>query len=85
VQQLAAQLYHRFVENIKKRIRTAQIKVALAANAELVLNYCEIGRDILAIQKQEGWGAKVSGGDSRIEGNRARNNLAQAFLRAPAT
>ena len=59
VQQPAAQLYSRFIEGIRKRIRTAQIKAALAANAELVLHYWELGRDILAAQKQEGWGAKV--------------------------
>jgi hypothetical protein len=56
VQQPAAQLYRRFVEGIKERIRTAQLKAALAANAELVLHYWEIGREILASQKQKGWG-----------------------------
>jgi predicted nuclease of restriction endonuclease-like (RecB) superfamily len=59
VQQPGAPLYDRFVANIKLRIRTAQIKAVLAANAELVLHYWEIGRDILASQKQEGWGTKV--------------------------
>jgi predicted nuclease of restriction endonuclease-like (RecB) superfamily len=59
VHQPAAQLYDRFVAGIKQRIRTAQIKAALAANAELVLHYWEIGGDILASQKREGWGAKV--------------------------
>ncbi len=57
--QPAAQFYDRFVESIKKHIRTAQIKAALAANAQLVLHYWEIGCDILASQKREGWGAKV--------------------------
>jgi predicted nuclease of restriction endonuclease-like (RecB) superfamily len=59
VHQPAAQFYESFVEAIKNRIRTAQIKAALAANAQLVLHYWEIGRDILASQKREGWGAKV--------------------------
>ena len=59
VHQPDAQLYDRFVADIKQRIRTAQIKAVLAANAELVLHYWEIGRDILASQKQEGWGTKV--------------------------
>ncbi len=59
VHQPVAQLYERFVADIKQRIRTAQIKAVLAANAELVLHYWDIGRDILAAQKQEGWGAKV--------------------------
>jgi hypothetical protein len=34
-------LYRRFVEGIKERIRTAQLKAALAANAELVSHYWE--------------------------------------------
>jgi predicted nuclease of restriction endonuclease-like (RecB) superfamily len=59
VQQAGAQLYSRFVENIKERIRTAQIKAALAANAELVLHYWDIGNDIIASQKLQGWGARV--------------------------
>ena len=59
VQQPAAQLYDRFIAGIKERIRTVQIRAALAANAELVLHYWEIGCDILASQKRKGWGAKV--------------------------
>src|SRR5262245_20850370 len=59
VHQDVAQFYDRFVDGIKERIRTAQVKAALAANAQLVLHYWEIGRDILASQKREGWGAKV--------------------------
>jgi len=48
VQQPVAQSYARFLAGIKERIRTAQIKSALAANGELVLHYWEIGRDIIA-------------------------------------
>src|SRR5262245_2647171 len=59
VHQDVAQFYDRFVDGIKERIRTAQVKAALAANAQLVLHYWEIGRDILASQKREGCGAKV--------------------------
>jgi len=59
VQQPVAQTYARFLASIKARIRTAQVKAALAANAELVLHYWEIGRDILANQVRQGWGAKV--------------------------
>jgi predicted nuclease of restriction endonuclease-like (RecB) superfamily len=59
VHQPGAQLYDRFVAGIKQRIRSAQIKAVLAANAELVLHYWDIGRDILASQKREGWGAKI--------------------------
>ena len=59
VQQPAAQLYECLVEGIRQRIQTAQIKTALAAKAELVLHYWDIGSDILASQKREGWDAKV--------------------------
>jgi hypothetical protein len=38
VHQVAAQFYDRFVEGIKKRVRTAQVKVALAANVDRLAN-----------------------------------------------
>ncbi len=44
---------------MKARIRTAQVKAALAVNAELVLLYWSVGRDILSRQKNAGWGAQV--------------------------
>ncbi len=59
VQQAGAQTYDHFVSAIKERIRTAQVKAALAANAELVLLYWDIGQAILGGQKREGWGTKV--------------------------
>src|SRR5256885_9437586 len=58
-QQAGAQSYVHFLAGIKERIRTAQVKAALAANAELVRHYWEIGREILANQKRQGWGAKI--------------------------
>jgi hypothetical protein len=64
VHQPAAQFYEGFVEAIKERIRTAQIKAALAANAQLVLHYWEIGRDILVSQKREGTGQPKRWGTS---------------------
>lgn len=62
MQQPVAQLtldYPRLLEDLKARIRTAQLKAALAVNRELVLLYWEVGRSILESQKREGWGAKV--------------------------
>jgi predicted nuclease of restriction endonuclease-like (RecB) superfamily len=59
VHQPGAQSYDRFLSGIKERIRTAQVKAVLAANAELILHYWEIGRDILANQDRQGWGSKV--------------------------
>ena len=51
--------YEGFLKDLKERIRTAQVRVALAVNSELVLLYWGIGRDILVRQKQHGWGAKI--------------------------
>jgi predicted nuclease of restriction endonuclease-like (RecB) superfamily len=51
--------YNAFLKSLKERIRVAQLSASLAVNRELVLLYWGIGRDILARQKERGWGAKV--------------------------
>ena len=51
--------YDAFLAGLKDRVRTAQVRAALAVNRELVLLYWQIGRDILARQHESGWGAKV--------------------------
>jgi predicted nuclease of restriction endonuclease-like (RecB) superfamily len=74
VQEPLAQLtlgYLALLEDLKKRIRTAQVKAALSVNRELVLLYWEIGRQILESQRREGWGAKVI--------DRLSQDLRQAF------
>ena len=51
--------YDAFLTNIKQRIRTAQVKAALAVNHELVMLYWHIGQEILHRQAEQGWGSKV--------------------------
>jgi predicted nuclease of restriction endonuclease-like (RecB) superfamily len=51
--------YGPLLEDLKARIRLAQIRAALSVNRELVLLYWSIGQRILEAQKAEGWGAKV--------------------------
>lgn len=51
--------YAPLLAEIKARIRTAQVKAALAANAELVLLYWQMGQRIAEMQTKEGWGAGV--------------------------
>lgn len=51
--------YDVFLSDLKERIRTAQVKAALAVNRELVLLYWQIGREILQRQEAEGWGSKI--------------------------
>lgn len=49
--EVSAEDYRKFVASLKSRIRSAQIKGAIAVNRELVRLYWEIGRDIA--EKQE--------------------------------
>ena len=51
--------YADWLADLKGRIHTAQQRATLAVNRELVLLYWQIGRDILARQAEQGWGAKV--------------------------
>lgn len=51
--------YTDWLSDLKSRIQTARMRTALAVNTELVCLYWDIGRDILARQQQQGWGAKV--------------------------
>ena len=51
--------YDSFLKNLKERVLAVQLRAALSVNRELILLYWSIGRDILARQKEQGWGAKV--------------------------
>src|ERR1700737_4953592 len=64
-------MYDSFLEALKDRIRSAQVRAALSVNRELVVLYWSIGRDILTRQKNEGWGAKII--------DRLSEDLAKAF------
>ncbi|MCC6539788.1 MAG: DUF1016 family protein [Bryobacterales bacterium] len=55
----APQSYAVLLASIKERIKTAQVRAALAVNQELVLLYWNIGREILARQDEEGWGRGI--------------------------
>jgi integrase len=51
--------YSELLQDLRTRIRSAQVRAALAVNRELVLLYWSIGKDILARQGMEGWGGRV--------------------------
>ena len=51
--------YQELLISLKQRIRTSQLRAALAVNQELILLYWQIGKEILLRQSQQGWGAKV--------------------------
>lgn len=45
--------------DIKSRVRAAQGRAALSANAEMILLYWDVGLMILERQEREGWGTSV--------------------------
>jgi predicted nuclease of restriction endonuclease-like (RecB) superfamily len=51
--------YAALLTDIKTRIRAAQVRATLGANAEMLTMYWDVGRMIEQRQKTEGWGAAV--------------------------
>ena len=51
--------YGALLEDIKARIRAAQVKAALSINRELIELYWHIGKSIVERQRAEGWGKSV--------------------------
>lgn len=48
--------YKHFLSRIKQRLKSAQMRAALAANTELINFYWELGNDLVAKQKSHKWG-----------------------------
>jgi hypothetical protein len=71
VNKLELTLYAWLLAEIKSRVRQAQTRAVLAANAELLRLYWDVGRLIDARQRKEGWGA---GGIPRLAAD-LRNEL----------
>ncbi len=51
--------YAALLEDIKNRVRRAQVRAAVAGNRELLCLYWEIGHEIVARQRRDGWGARI--------------------------
>jgi len=51
--------YSDFLDGLKSRIQTAQLKAAASVNLELTSLYWDIGQSLLKKTKKEGWGSKV--------------------------
>jgi predicted nuclease of restriction endonuclease-like (RecB) superfamily len=51
--------YLEFLQDLKTRIRAAQVRAALAVNRELILLYWSIGRDLSQRFAAEEWGGKI--------------------------
>ena len=48
------------LEEIKHKVKNAQIKAHFAVNREMLILYWQIGKTILEKQEAEGWGAKIT-------------------------
>ena len=51
--------YRGLLDDIKARIRVAQIKASLAVNRELIQLYWDVGELIVREQRSKGWGKSV--------------------------
>ncbi len=51
--------YEEFLNDLKARIHSAQIKAAISVNRELIELYWEIGKGIVERQEKAGWGDEV--------------------------
>jgi predicted nuclease of restriction endonuclease-like (RecB) superfamily len=51
--------YREFLNELKEKIRNAQLKAAMAASRELIQLYWDLGKDIVEKQENEKWGSKV--------------------------
>ena len=51
--------YPALLKEVKDRIRQAQIKATMSANAEMVFMYWDVGCSIAERRAAEGWGAKI--------------------------
>jgi predicted nuclease of restriction endonuclease-like (RecB) superfamily len=51
--------YKLWITSLKEKIRSAQIKAAVAVNVEMIALYWDIGKSIVEKQEQSKWGAKL--------------------------
>ena len=57
---IAIKQYSELLSQIKTRVRAAQIKATLSANAEMIGMYFDVGKMIHQQQTTQGWGAKIT-------------------------
>ena len=51
--------YPALLQEVKDRIRCAQARATMSANAEMILMYLDVGRIVAARQHADGWGASI--------------------------
>jgi predicted nuclease of restriction endonuclease-like (RecB) superfamily len=53
------QEYWKWIQELKQKIRSAQLSASLAVSAEMILLYWDIGKSIVEKQAQFAWGSKI--------------------------
>jgi len=51
--------YKNWIQDLKQKIKSAQLKAALAVNEQMIVLYWEIGKEIVEKQNNFSWGSKV--------------------------
>lgn len=51
--------YRIWLEDIKRKIKTAQLKLAVTANTQLIELYWELATNIIQKQKESSWGDSI--------------------------
>jgi predicted nuclease of restriction endonuclease-like (RecB) superfamily len=51
--------YKEWIQELKQKIRTAQLKASLSVSTEMILLYWDIGKSIVDKQQQFSWGSKI--------------------------
>jgi len=51
--------YNEFFETVKSEVAVSRRKAMMTANVQMIMMYYHIGKEILARQESEGWGAKI--------------------------
>lgn len=57
--QILGEGYQSLLKEVKEKLKTSQIRAALAVNQELIKLYWEVGAAVHRRQQSEGWGAKT--------------------------
>ena len=51
--------YKKWLEEIKRKIKTAQLRVAVSANAQLIELYWQLAQEIINRQNETEWGEGI--------------------------
>ncbi len=51
--------YYQWIEDVKSRFHSSQVKAAIKVNTEMLRFYWSLGRDIVAMKAEQKWGSKI--------------------------